>query len=165
MHVTHPIEALKHQLDALRHTDKKGFMRLNTPCQVGNLMGWLNVQSVYPRLYWQSRDAGAVEYAALGVVRAFDSLAALQADLATLADSGGEQPDYFGGMAFDPGTPGWEHFPGCHFLLPRIELRRQQAGVMLSLNLRFDDCCPEAEIAQARACLAALEEEQRLHCS
>lgn len=164
MHVTHPIEALKHQLDALRHTDKKGFMRLNTPCQVGNLMGWLNVQSVYPRLYWQSRDAGAVEYAALGVVRAFDSLAALQADLATLADSGGEQPDYFGGMAFDPGTPGWEHFPGCHFLLPRIELRRQQAGVMLSLNLRFDDCCPEAEIAQARACLAALEEEQRLPC-
>lgn len=158
----HPIEALKQQLDALSDSAKKGFIRLSMPCQVGNLMGWLNVQSVYPRLYWQSREAGAVEYAALGAVKAFDSLAALQADLATLADMGGEQPDYFGGIAFDAATPGWQHFPGCHFLLPRIELRRQQAGVTLSLNLRFDDRCPEAEIAQARSCLAALEEEQPL---
>lgn len=164
MQSIHPIEVLKHQLDALGNTAKKGFIRLNTPCQVSSLMGWLNVQCVYPRLYWQSRDADAVEYAVLGAVKAFDSLATLQADIATLADIGGEQPDYFGGMAFDPGTPGWEHFPGCHFLLPRIELRRQQAGATLSLNLRFDDRCPEVEIAQARACLAALEDEQPLPC-
>lgn len=162
MHSIHPIEALKQQLDALSDSAKKGFIRLSTPCQVGNLMGWLNVQSVYPRLYWQSREAGAVEYATLGAVKAFDSLAALQADLATLAELGGEQPDYFGGMAFDAATPGWQHFPGCLFLLPHIELRRQQAGATLSLNLRFDDRCPEAEIAEAHACLAALEEEQPL---
>ncbi|EHJ94720.1 isochorismate synthase [Vreelandella boliviensis] len=164
MQSTHPIEALKHQLDTLCETASKGFIRLSTPCQVESLMGWLNVQSVYPRLYWRARDAGAIEYAALGVVKAFDSLGGLQADLAALADIGGEQPDYFGGMAFDPVTPGWQHFPGCHFLLPRIELRRHQTGATLSLNLRFDDRCPEAEIAQARACLAALEEEQPLPC-
>lgn len=48
MHSLHPVEALKHQLDSLCHTAKKGFIRLSTPCQVGNLMGWLSVQSVYP---------------------------------------------------------------------------------------------------------------------
>ncbi|MBT2774744.1 isochorismate synthase [Halomonas sp. ISL-60] len=157
-----PIEALRHQLDALRHTDKTGFIRLTTPCQVDNLMGWLNVQSVYPRLYWHARDAGAVEHAALGAVNAFDSLAALDTDIAALAGVGGQQPDYFGGMAFDPGAPGWEHFPACHFLLPRIELKRDQDGATLSLNLRFDNRSPTAEIAQARACLDALVEAQPL---
>jgi len=164
MYPTGPIEALKHQLDTLGETAKKGFVRLNTPCQVDSLIGWLNVQSVLPHIYWKSRDADAVEHVTLGAVKAFDSLVALQADLAALAGIGGEQPDYFGGMAFDPDSPGWQHFPGCHFLLPRIELRRQQAGATLSLNLRFDDRCPEAEIAQARVCLAALEEEQPLPC-
>ncbi|MEH6643415.1 isochorismate synthase [Vreelandella glaciei] len=164
MQTKSPVEVLQHRLDSLPETGANGFVRLSIPCQVENLMGWLNVQSVYPRLYWQSRNVGAIECAALGVVKAFDSLAALDADLAVLAAMGGEQPDYYGGMAFDPGTPGWQHFPGCHFLLPRIELRRQQAGATLSLNLRFDDRCPEAEIAQARACLAALEEEQPLPC-
>ncbi|MCL7931332.1 chorismate-binding protein [Halomonas llamarensis] len=125
-------------------------------------MGWLNVQSVYPRLYWHARDAGAVEYATLGAVNAFDSLAVLDADIAALAGVGGQQPDYFGGMAFDPGAPGWENFPACHFVLPRIELKRHPGGSTLSLNLRFDDRCPSTEIAQAHACLDALVEEQPL---
>ncbi|MFC7368665.1 isochorismate synthase [Vreelandella zhaodongensis] len=162
MQSTNPIEALKHQLDTLNETARKGFIRLSTSCQVGNLAGWLNAQQLFPRLYWKARDAGAAEYAALGAVKAFDSLAALQADLATLADMGGEQPDYFGGTAFDPRAPEWQHFGGCHFLLPRIELKRHQGKAALSLNLRFDDRCPDAEIAQARACLAALEKEQPL---
>ncbi|KIN14239.1 isochorismate synthase [Vreelandella titanicae] len=162
MHSTHPIEALKYQLDTLSDSAKKGFMRLSTPCQVDNLMGWLNVQSVYPRLYWKARDTNAVECAVLGAIKAFDSLAALQADLAALAEAGGQQPNYFGGMAFDPGTPGWEYFPACHFLLPRIELKRHQGGATLSLNLRFDDRSPGAEIAQAYACLDALVAEQPL---
>lgn len=159
-----PIEALRHQLDMLCHTAQKGVIRLSTACQVNDLMGWLNIQSMYPRLYWHSHDAGAVEYAVLGAVSTFDSLAALDADLAALADVGGEQPDFFGGMAFDPSTPGWEHFPACHFLLPRIELQRDQGEATLSLNLRFDDRCPTVEIAQARACLDALVEEQPLPC-
>lgn len=162
MHSTHPIEALKHQLETLCDSAKTGFVRLSAPCQVGNLMGWLNVQSVLPRIYWKARDAGAAEYAALGAVKAFDSLAALQADLAALADIGGEQPDYFGGTAFDPSTPGWEHFPACHFLLPRIALKRHQGVTQLLLNLRFDDRCPQVEIAEARAGLDALEKEQPL---
>lgn len=159
---SNPIETLRHQLDTLCHTAQKGVIRLSTPYQVNDLMGWLNMQSVYPRLYWQSRDAGAVEYAVLGAVNTFDSLAALEVDLAALADIGGQQPDFFGGMAFDPHTPGWAHFPACHFVLPRIELQRHPGGATLSLNLRFDDRCPTAEIAQARACLDALVEEQPL---
>lgn len=159
---SNPIEALRHQLATLCDAAQKGVIRLSTPCQVNDMMGWLNMQSVYPRLYWQSRDVGAVEYVVLGAVNAFDSLAALEADLAALIDIGGQQPDFFGGMAFDPGTPGWEHFPAFHFVLPRIELKRHQGGATLSLNLRFDDRCPSAEIAQAHACLAALAAEQPL---
>ncbi|GEN26562.1 menaquinone-specific isochorismate synthase [Halovibrio variabilis] len=162
MQTKSPVEVLQHRLDSLPETGTNGFVRLSTPCQVENLLGWLNIQSMYPRLYWQSRDAGAVEYAALGVVNAFDSLAALEADLAALAAVGGEQPDFFGGMAFDPSTPGWEHFPACHFLLPRIELTCHQGGATLSLNLCFDDRCPKDEIAQAHACLDALVAEQPL---
>lgn len=159
---SNPIEALRHQLDTLCYTAPEGFIRLSTPCQVDNLMGWLNIQSIYPRLYWHSRDEGAVEYAVLGAVNAFDSLVELDADIAALAAIGGQQPDYFGGMAFDPGTPGWERFPTCHFVLPRIELKRDQGVLTLSLNLRFDDRCLNGEIAQAHACLAALQEEQLL---
>lgn len=157
-----PFNALQYQLDTLCETLKTGFVRLITPCQVDNPLGWLNAQCLFPRLYWQTRDTGAVEYAALGVVKVFDSLAAVEKDIAALAAIGIEQPDYFGGMAFDPGTPGWRHFGGCHFLLPRIVLKRHQGGATLSLNLRFDERCPDAEIAQARACLAALENEQPL---
>ena len=40
MYLTDPIEALKHQLDTLGETAKNGFVRLNTPCQVDNLVGW-----------------------------------------------------------------------------------------------------------------------------
>ena len=162
MYPTNPIDALRHQLDTLGETAKKGFVRLTAPCQVDSFVGWLNVQSVLPRIYWKARDADAVEHVALGAVKAFDSLVALQADLEVLAGIGGEQPDYLGGMAFDPDAPGWPHFPACHFLLPRIELKRHQGKASLSLNLRFDDRCPAAEIAQAHACLAALEEEQPL---
>ena len=159
---SNPIEALRHQLATLCHAAQKGVIRLSTPCQVNDMMGWLNMQSVYPRLYWQSRDVGAVEYATLGAVNAFESLAALKADLVALNDIGAQQPDFFGGMAFDPHTPGWAHFPACYFLLPRIELKRHQGGATLSLNLRFDDRCPSAEIAQAHACLDALAAEQPL---
>lgn len=158
----HSISALEQQLDALSETARQGFVRLSTPCQVDSSMGWLSVQNLYPRLYWRAREEGAVEYAMLGAVNTFDSLDALQADLAALANTQGAQPDYFGGTAFDASTPGWSHFGGCHFVLPRIELKRHQQEATLSLNLRFDDRCPKAEIAEARACLASLVKEQPL---
>lgn len=157
-----PVIELKQQLDALHVDDQQGFVRLSTPCRVGHLLGWLNVQSVLPRLYWKAREDDATEYAMVGAVKVFSSLAALQIDQAALAASPGEQPEYFGGMAFDAGVPGWADFHPYHFILPRIELKRGKQGATLSLNLRFDDRHPEIEIAQARACLAALEEEQPL---
>ncbi len=102
MYPTNPIEALRRQLDTLGETAKKGFVRLNTPCQVDSLMGWLSVQRVLPRIYWRARDEGAVEYAVLGVINVFGSLASLQADLAALGDIGGEQPDFFWRHGFRP---------------------------------------------------------------
>ncbi|BBI53852.1 hypothetical protein HORIV_62730 [Vreelandella olivaria] len=91
---SNPIEALRHQLATLCDAAQKGVICLSTPCQVNDMMGWLNMQSVYPRLYWQSRDVGAVEYATLGAVNTFESLAALKADLVALDDIGGHQPDF-----------------------------------------------------------------------
>ncbi|WP_249977881.1 isochorismate synthase [Vreelandella olivaria] len=157
-----PVGGLKHQLDTLSETSRKGFIRLTTSCQVDCLLGWLSGQTVFPRFYWQARDSRGGDYAALGAVKAFDSLTALHTDIAALSGYGGEQPDYVGGMAFDASAPGWQHFGGCHFFLPRIELRRHQEEVLFTLNLRFDDRCPDTEIAQARACLNALLEEQSL---
>ncbi|BBM05419.1 hypothetical protein HAALTHF_15340n [Vreelandella aquamarina] len=51
------------------------------PCEVEDLVGWLNAQCVTPRLYWQPREASAAGYAVLGEARAFDSLVALQVDM------------------------------------------------------------------------------------
>lgn len=151
-----PVAILKQRLDELCIEQPQGFIRLSTPCQIEHLIGWLNVQSVFPRLYWKARELDAPEYAMVGVVKALDSLAALHSDQYALAAHPGEQPDYFGGMAFDPTTPGWANFNHCYFLLPRIELKRCEQGTMLSLNLRFDDRDREQELADAHAALDAL---------
>ncbi|MGO3056491.1 isochorismate synthase [Halomonas sp. AOP43-A1-21] len=151
-----PVVILKQRLDELCIEQPQGFIRLSTPCQIEHLIGWLNVQSVFPRLYWKARELDAPEYAMVGVVKALDSLAALHSDQYALAAHPGEQPDYFGGMAFDPTTPGWANFNHCYFLLPRIELKRCEQGTMLSLNLRFDDRDREQELADAHAALDAL---------
>ncbi|MGO2262264.1 isochorismate synthase [Halomonas sp.] len=156
------VAELMDRLDALSVPSIQGVIRLSVPCRVDSLMGWLDAQTVFPRGYWKARDAGAPEYATLGMVSVTDSLETLQADLAKLATLPGEQPDYFGGMAFDATSPGWENFKNCCFILPRVELKRSQQGALLTLNLRFDDRCGDLEIAEARVFLASLQQEQPL---
>ncbi|MBZ5488435.1 isochorismate synthase [Halomonas aquamarina] len=151
-----PVAMLKRRLDALESEQPQGFIRLSTPCQVDHLMGWMDGQRALPRLYWKAREADAPEYAMVGVVKAFDSLAALHQDQDALAACSSEQPDYFGGMAFDPDAEGWTGFGACHFLLPRLALKRDGQNSVLSLNLRFDDRPREQELADARAALEAL---------
>ncbi|WP_447527584.1 isochorismate synthase [Vreelandella sp. TE19] len=151
-----PVVELKRQLEALCPDDRRGFIRLSTPCPCGPLMDWLNGQSALPRLYWKAREAEAPEYAIVGAARAFNTLAALHGDQWALAAEPGAQPGYFGGMAFDPGAPGWTGFGACHFVLPRIELKREGSLTTLSLNLRFDERPREQELAEARAALDSL---------
>ena len=80
MQVIQAAKALAAQLSALDLLACRGTQSLSVPCEVEDLVGWLNAQRVTPRLYWQPREASAAGYAVLGEARAFDSLVALQVD-------------------------------------------------------------------------------------
>jgi len=81
MQVIQAAKALAAQLSALDLLACRGTQSLSVPCEVEDLVGWLNAQCVTPRLYWQPREASAAGYAVLGEARAFDSLVALQVDM------------------------------------------------------------------------------------
>ncbi len=134
MQVIQAAKALAAQLSALDLLACRGAQSLSVPCEVEDLVGWLNAQRVTPRLYWQPREASAAGYAVLGEARAFDSLVALQVDMQRQAQAQAQaqpasgSPDYFGGVAFDAKAAGWPGFGDCRFILPRVLLKRQQGG-------------------------------------
>ena len=120
MQVIQAAKALAAQLSALDLLACRGTQSLSVPCEVADLVGWLNAQRVTPRLYWQPREASAAGYAVLGEARAFDSLVALQVDMQRQAQGQAQSraqaqpasgsPDYFGGVAFDAQAAGWPGF-------------------------------------------------------
>lgn len=70
MQVIQAAKALAAQLSALDLLACRGTQSLSVPCEVADLVGWLNAQRVTPRLYWQPREASAAGYAVLGEARA-----------------------------------------------------------------------------------------------
>ncbi|MGY3928938.1 isochorismate synthase [Aeromonas simiae] len=153
---------LLQQLDALRHDATTGFVRLRIPFVVDSFLGWLAAQPLYPRIYWHSRGAERPEYAALGSIHTLEDPQQLTALCKQVAEAGADSPRYFGGLAFDPTSPGWPGFGACRFVLPRIELVRRGEEVSLCLNLCLDACNREAELAAAEQALQALRPAQPL---
>ena len=60
---------IKQQLDALRHSNASGFVRLRVAIEVSSFLGWLAAQTLYPRIYWHARGHDKPEYVALGCIR------------------------------------------------------------------------------------------------
>lgn len=153
---------LKQQLDALRHSNVSGFVRLRVAANVDLFPGWLAAQTLYPRIYWQARGPRSPEYVALGAIHELTRPADIQR-VCDLANSTSEDsPRYYGGLAFDPAQPGWQRFGPCRFVLPRIELVRRGECVSLCLNLWLTDGNLDAELQAAEAALDALKPEAPL---
>ncbi|MBP8281106.1 MAG: isochorismate synthase, partial [Aeromonas sp.] len=153
---------LKQQLDALRHSNVSGFVRLRVAANVDLFPGWLAAQTLYPRIYWQARGPRSPEYVALGAIHELTRPADIQR-VCDLANSNSEDsPRYYGGLAFDPAQPGWQGFGPCRFVLPRIELVRRGECVSLCLNLWLTDGNLDAELQAAEAALDALQPEAPL---
>ena len=153
---------LKQQLDALRHSNVSGFVRLRVAANVDLFPGWLAAQTLYPRIYWQARGPRSPEYVALGAIHELTRPADIQR-VCDLANANSEDsPRYYGGLAFDPAQPGWQGFGPCRFVLPRIELVRRGECVSLCLNLWLTDGNLDTELQAAEAALDALKPEAPL---
>ncbi|KFN18176.1 isochorismate synthase [Aeromonas bestiarum] len=153
---------IKQQLDALRHGNASGFVRLRVAIEVDSFLGWLAAQTLYPRIYWHARGHDKPEYVALGCIRELTRPQDIQQACTHTGQPHDDSPRYYGGLAFDPAQPGWQGFGPCRFVLPRIELVRRGECVSLCLNLWLTDGNLDAELQAAEAALAALQPEAPL---
>ena len=120
------------------YLEEERVTRVSVDAGRADVLAWLREQRAYPRFYWSGRDGGT-ENAAAGA-------ADLQTgdgpeDIGVLGKrlrDGDAEVRYYGGGRFDParGTDeGWETFGAYRFVLPRFELRVEEAGTTLSCNL------------------------------
>lgn len=157
---------IKQQLDALRHGNASGFVRLRVAIEVSSFLGWLAAQTLYPRIYWHARGQERPEYVALGCLRELTEPQAIRQVCEQTSQPHDDSPRYYGGLAFDPTQPGWQGFGPCRFVLPRIELVRRGECVTLCLNLWLPEQTGsdafEVELQAAAAALDALRPEAPL---
>ncbi len=153
---------IKQQLDALRHSNASGFVRLRVAVEIRSFLGWLAAQTLYPRIYWHARGHDKPEYVALGSIRELTRPQDIQQVCEHANQPHDDSPRYYGGLAFDPAQSGWQGFGPCRFVLPRIELVRRGECVSLCLNLWLTDDNLDAELQAAEAALDALHPEAPL---
>ncbi|WP_086982891.1 isochorismate synthase [Vibrio aphrogenes] len=109
---------------------------------------WLSGQELYPRFYWQSRDARE-EVVALAQIHTFtDPLAAY-----TML---GEEQRVWGGKAFDSEHAKTTH-QSSYFFLPKIELIRQDDQWTLNANVSGDGTRTIAALTSLNSQYQALE--------
>ncbi len=155
---------LLEQLDSLAVTELSGFVRLRTAIDVTSLIGWLQAQPLFPRIYWHARERDR-EFAALGSIREITDYNQLSELTGKKRPVAGSYPRYYGGLAFDyqqPVTAEWQEFGQCRFVLPRIELIRQGNQTDLVCNLWIENGNAAAEISAARQALQQLQAETTL---
>lgn len=153
---------IKQQLDALRHSNVSGFVRLRVAIEIRSFLGWLAAQPLYPRIYWQARGQGRPEYVALGAIHELTEPEDIRQVCVNTSQHHDDSPRYYGGLAFDPAQPGWQGFGPCRFVLPRIELVRRGECVSLCLNLWLTGDNLGAELQAAETALNALQPEAQL---
>ncbi|MEC4727576.1 isochorismate synthase [Shewanella sp. D64] len=136
-------------------------IQLSLPIKSVPAIAWLAAQPCYPRIYWKGRDTEE-EVAAVGCCKDFfyaDDIDDNQLSFEyqkQRALSNNQDIRYYGGVAFDRTTECWPEFGRAHFVLPRIELRRDGNDYKLLVNLNFDSENAESERNKAIESLAEL---------
>ncbi|WP_298443127.1 isochorismate synthase [uncultured Ferrimonas sp.] len=158
--LTSAIARLQLRLQQLAHTRPPSrCMQLLESVEAPPLLAWLASQQQYPKIYWRGRRDGE-QIAAIG--------AAQDHHLQQMPD--GEQLDQlyasylrsdpdkllrlYGGVAFDPDQPAWQHFGQARFVLPRLEIRQQGEQGQLLLTLTAEDW--DDQFAAAKLALAQI---------
>jgi menaquinone-specific isochorismate synthase len=102
------------------------YMRLEFPFPEIDLFSWLEKQSLYPKLYFETAEMG-IKVAGVGSAFSIETLPSFL--------SAKSSPRFFGGMDFFPRkTTTWGNFPSCRYFLPLIEIEKRQNMTYLCVN-------------------------------
>ena len=111
-------------------------MRLEVPIEIDDYLGWLDIQTLFPKIYWENPKE-KMKVAAIGQALELDRIPTISAE-------GG--PRFFGGQDFTSrkGTT-WGHFPSCAYILPLIEIEERDGNTFLCINRTAEDLSIELE--------------------
>ncbi len=117
-------------------------LRVEIPVGNLDLIGWLNAQTLFPKMYWKDRDK-TFATAGLGIADAVEgsdpaSWLAAYAHIRTCLTAAHPGVRYYGGMRFQPcrpASPEWALFHAFQFVLPRFELFQTGSATYLACNL------------------------------
>ncbi|MCB1110194.1 MAG: isochorismate synthase [Chlamydiia bacterium] len=100
------------------------YMRLEIPFPVEDLLGWLEAQTLFPKVYFETLQEGAV--AGAGCAVQLEEVPHF---------SEGEGPRFFGGCDFmKRKKKTWGDFPHCSYFLPLVEVEKREGGTYLCVN-------------------------------
>ena len=100
-------------------------MRLEVPIEMDDYLGWLNAQTLFPKIYWENPQE-KMKVAAIGKSLELDCVP-------TISSEGG--PRFFGGRDFASRRHNtWRNFPSSKYILPLIEIEEREGGSFLCIN-------------------------------
>lgn len=100
------------------------YMRLEVPFPVDNLLGWLEAQPLFPKVYFQTAQDGAVAGAG----------SAIKLDTVPYFNEG-KGPRFYGGQDFmKRRKKTWGDFPECTYFLPLVEIEKRDGVTYLCIN-------------------------------
>jgi len=143
------------------HSQQSGILQLVEDVSLPPLMSWLAAQNQFPKIYWQGRDRRE-EVAAIGscldlaFIEAIDDSKLQQIYQQYCQQPHGVDVRFYGGVAFDRTLASWPEFGRARFLVPRVELRRQEERGQLLVNLNLNEQSLAQQVQEALAVLAQL---------
>jgi menaquinone-specific isochorismate synthase len=129
-------------------TSPIGATTASSECSPVSPLEWLSNSTIYPRMYWSSRD-GQFEIAGCGSAWSVsendsDSISERLDEISDLlVNYSSGQPQYaIGGVCFDPAAGRdtlWKDFPALWFVLPKIALVRDGSDYRIHVSARPGD--------------------------
>ncbi|WP_316358134.1 isochorismate synthase [Candidatus Neptunichlamydia sp. REUL1] len=99
-------------------------MRLEIPFPVNDLFAWLEAQTLYPKVYFETPHDGIV--AGVGSAMKISHIHHFNGESA---------PQFFGGRDFmKRKRKTWKEFPECAYFLPLIQIEKRDTGTYLCIN-------------------------------
>lgn len=107
------------------------YMRVEIPIPSTNLLSWLQVQNLFPKIYFETPNC-KVQVAGIGEAVSLNCIPRFQGGLGKTSRA---TPRFFGGMDFfERNKSTWGNFPSCRYLLPLIEIEVKENRTYFCLN-------------------------------
>lgn len=123
------------------HPNSERLLRVEEKIPPIDLLRWLDAQKNVSRYYWRNRD-GKIEMAGIGEALEIASEGAMDIHV-TFEEIRRRLPDlsnarFYGGFRFHPNSRKgvrWNGFKACRFVIPRVELLRNDTSYSLSCTV------------------------------